>query len=100
MLSTILSGRQVARLRAEGIELAPKRIEGKTVAERATMLAADGRARSVFHRLSPPGFSISTSSAPGIRFCRGQRLFGFRCPSSSGIGSSSRSSPMASVSRM
>jgi len=30
-------------------------------------------ARSVFHRLSPPGLSISTSWVPGMRFCKAQR---------------------------
>ena len=39
----------------------------------------------MFQRLSWPGFSISTSSVPGIRFCSGHRPFTLRALSSSSI---------------
>jgi hypothetical protein len=52
-VEAILSGRQVASLRREGIELAPKRIDGQTVSQRATLMAADGH--EVFRPYSGPG---------------------------------------------
>ena len=41
-IETILSGEQVAQLRRDGIVLAPKRIAGRTAAQRATAAAAAG----------------------------------------------------------
>nr|WP_211340178.1 M14 family metallopeptidase [Solirubrobacter pauli] len=41
-VEVILSGAQADKLRAEGVELEAKEIDGKTVAERATLQAADG----------------------------------------------------------
>jgi hypothetical protein len=52
-VEAILSGPQAAALRREGIELEPKRIDGQTVAQRATALAAEGF--EVFRPYSGPG---------------------------------------------
>jgi Zinc carboxypeptidase/Immune inhibitor A peptidase M6 len=52
-VEAILTRTQVAALRRDGIELAPKRIDGQTAAQRATMQAADGM--NVFKRYSGPG---------------------------------------------
>jgi hypothetical protein len=41
-VEVIISGEEAADLRAQGIDLAPKRVDGKTVAQRATALAAQG----------------------------------------------------------
>ena len=52
-IETILSGAQVAQLRRDGIVLAPKRIGGRTAAERATAAAAAGF--EVFRQYSGAG---------------------------------------------
>ena len=52
-VETILSGRQAAALRRHGIELATKRIDGQTAAQRATLQAAAGF--DVFRPYSGPG---------------------------------------------
>jgi hypothetical protein len=52
-VEAILSGKQAAGLRDEGLDLAPKTVDGKTVAQRATMLAQDGH--EVFRKYSGPG---------------------------------------------
>ena len=41
-VEVILSGDQAAELRRDGIDVKPKRVDGQTVAERATALAAQG----------------------------------------------------------
>ena len=52
-VETIITGAQAAELRRDGVELAPKEIDGKTVAERATLMAADGH--EVFRKYSGAG---------------------------------------------
>ena len=52
-VEAILSGRQASALRRDGIDLSAKRIDGQTVAQRATLQAADGF--EVFKRYSGPG---------------------------------------------
>jgi Zinc carboxypeptidase len=52
-VEAILSGRQVASLRREGVELSAKTIGGQTAAQRATALAAQGH--EVFRPYSGPG---------------------------------------------
>jgi hypothetical protein len=51
-VETILSGKQATDLRREGVELAPKRIDGQTAAQRATAQAAQGF--EVFRTYSGP----------------------------------------------
>jgi hypothetical protein len=41
-VEVIISGEQAAELRSDGIALEPKTVDGQTVAQRATALAADG----------------------------------------------------------
>ncbi|HEX5782801.1 MAG TPA: M14 family zinc carboxypeptidase [Solirubrobacteraceae bacterium] len=41
-VEVIISGEEAAELRDQGIDLAPKQVDGKTVAQRATALAAQG----------------------------------------------------------
>ena len=52
-VEAILSGRQAAALRRDGIELALKRVDGQSAAQRATLMAADGM--EVFRPYSGPG---------------------------------------------
>jgi hypothetical protein len=52
-VETIMSADQASALAAEGIAMAPKEMGGQTVAERATLEAADGF--EVFKRYSGPG---------------------------------------------
>jgi len=52
-VETILSGKQAGALRRDGIALAPKRIGGQTVTQRATLQAAAGF--EVFRPYSGPG---------------------------------------------
>ena len=52
-VEAILSAPQVEELEDDGIDLAPKEIEGDTVAQRATALAEEGL--SVFKRYAGPG---------------------------------------------
>ena len=52
-VETILSGDQADALRDEGVEMSPKEIGGQTVAQRATMLAAQGH--EVFRKYSGAG---------------------------------------------
>ena len=52
-VEAILSGRQASALRRDGIDLSAKRIDGRTVAQRATLQAANGF--EVFRRYSGPG---------------------------------------------
>ncbi len=52
-VETILSGDQAAELRQEGVDLQPKEIDGRTVAQRATALLADGN--EVFRKYSGAG---------------------------------------------
>jgi Zinc carboxypeptidase/Immune inhibitor A peptidase M6 len=52
-VEAILSRKQVAALGRDGIELAPKRIDGQTVAQRATLQAANGF--NVFRQYSGSG---------------------------------------------
>jgi hypothetical protein len=52
-VEAILTRKQAASLRRDGIELAPKRIDGQTVAQRATLQAADGF--NVFRQYSGAG---------------------------------------------
>ncbi|MBJ7330296.1 MAG: immune inhibitor A [Solirubrobacteraceae bacterium] len=55
-VETILSGQQAAELARDGIELAPKEIDGETVAQRATTLAA-----------APGGVFRKYSGADGLK---------------------------------
>ena len=52
-VETILTGAQAASLRSDGVDLTLKRIDGQSVARRATLQAADGH--EVFRRYSGPG---------------------------------------------
>jgi hypothetical protein len=52
-VEAILSGRQAAELRRDGVELALKQVGGRSVAQRATLQAADGF--EVFRRYSGAG---------------------------------------------
>ncbi len=52
-VETILSGSQAAALRREGVDLALKRVNGRSVARRATLQAADGF--EVFRKYGSPG---------------------------------------------
>jgi hypothetical protein len=52
-VEAILSGKQAAALRRDGVELALKRVDGQSVAQRATMQAANGF--NVFRPYSGPG---------------------------------------------
>jgi hypothetical protein len=52
-VETILSGEQAQELAGEGVELAPKEIDGQTVSQRATAKLAAGL--NVFRRYSGPG---------------------------------------------
>jgi Zinc carboxypeptidase/Immune inhibitor A peptidase M6 len=52
-VEAILSGAQVAALRREGVDLALKQVDGQSVAERATLQAANGF--EVFRRYGGPG---------------------------------------------
>ena len=52
-VEAILSGKQAKALRKEGIALTAKRVDGKTAAQRATALAAEGF--NVFRPYSGPG---------------------------------------------
>lgn len=68
-VEAILSARQAAGLRRDGVELEPKTIDGETVAQRATTLAADGP--QVFRRYAGPGglkaeFEAAARSHPRI----------------------------------
>ena len=52
-VETIITGAQAAELRRDGVKLAPKEIDGSTVAERATLMAANGH--EVFRKYSGAG---------------------------------------------
>lgn len=52
-VEAILSGEQADRLKSGGIEVAPKRVRGATVAQRATAKTAEGL--EVFRKYSGPG---------------------------------------------
>lgn len=68
-VEAILSGRQVASLRRQGVDLSAKRIGGQTVAEQATTQAADGY--MVFKKYAGPGglkeeFTQTAAANPSI----------------------------------
>ena len=52
-VEAVLSGRDVARLADQGIEMAPKKIDGRTVSQRASAAAAEGHV--VWQKYSGPG---------------------------------------------
>ncbi|MGH8826055.1 MAG: M14 family zinc carboxypeptidase, partial [Jiangellaceae bacterium] len=52
-VETLLSGAQAEQLRGKGVDLKPKKIDGQTVAERATLQAASGY--EVFRTYGDPG---------------------------------------------
>ncbi len=52
-VEAVLSGQDVAELADQGIEMAPKKIEGQTVTQRATEAAAEGH--TVWQQYSGPG---------------------------------------------
>jgi hypothetical protein len=52
-VEAILSGKQAAALRRKGVSMSPKQVDGQSVAERATALAANGF--EVFRKYGGPG---------------------------------------------
>jgi predicted ATPase with chaperone activity len=61
-VEAILSGSQASDLRREGIDLALKQVDGQSVAQRATLQAANGF--EVFRRYGGPGGLKEESSRP------------------------------------